>query len=64
MSTAELSNPEQSAIMRYVREEMKGLVAIARANGLVITIEHLPEQPLAMGNTYPVIEVRLARGHY
>jgi hypothetical protein len=50
--------------MRSLQQEMKRLVRVAHEYGLVITIEHHPEQPLAMGNTYPVSEVRLARGHY
>jgi hypothetical protein len=62
MST--IAQAEREVVMRSLQQEMKRLVRVAHEYGLVITIEHHPEQPLAMGNTYPVSEVRLARGHY
>lgn len=37
------------------------LVKMAESMGVILTIEHHPDKPLSMGNTFPVITVRPAR---
>ena len=41
---------------------VQALVAAAGQAGLVVTVEQVPERPLAMGNYRSVVSVRPARG--
>lgn len=45
-----------------IKAEAEALVAKAAKWGLVLTVEQVPLQPLAMGNYETVVSVRPARG--
>lgn len=45
----------------YVEAACQHLLARAAENGMVVTIEQVPLQPLAMGNYETVVHVRPAR---
>ncbi|CAN7458043.1 hypothetical protein LJR099_003083 [Variovorax paradoxus] len=47
--------------IQAVQMHAQQLVDWARQHGLVVTITLKPEQPLAMGNYMPVIDIREAR---
>lgn len=53
------SAPKTPNMLRYVVEN---IVADAAAEGLVLTVEQVPLQPLAMGHYQTVVSVRRARG--
>lgn len=44
-----------------IKKSAAALVAQARECGLVLTVEIVPDKPLAMGNYHEVVSVRPAR---
>ena len=62
--TGEAVSPARAAVRVHgVQERAQELVEMARAWGLVLTIEQRPLKPLAMGHHQTVVSVRPARGH-
>jgi hypothetical protein len=53
---------QPGAAMSLIHSEAAHLVALAAENGLVLTIEQRPLQPLAMGNYETTVSVRPMRG--
>lgn len=51
-------------LLLEIRRKAKELVAKAAAVGVVVTVELVSYEPLAMGNTEMAVEVRPARGFY
>jgi hypothetical protein len=52
---------DRGRTVQAVQMHAQQLVDYARQLGLVVTITNEPQQPLAMGNYLPVVDVREAR---
>lgn len=53
--------PTQLSDHDRVKDKVNELINLARAFGFIVTIDLVPQQPLAMGNYMMVANVRKAR---
>lgn len=51
-------------VVQELQRQLNTLIQTAERLGIVLTIDNVPQQPLAMGNHQMVGRVRPARGNY